>query len=121
MILPPKNLCSAVPFLEELRQELVLQFLAELMRATIDAENQNDFQQVLKEYCEGFRPWLECINGPLPVRSTFSLLESYNVDKTDENSTVVLPPEAEALFRAWLRRNKIWSDGGLNTMHAWSN
>ena len=42
-------------------------------------------------------------------------------DATGESIAVVLSLEAEAFFRAWLRRNKIWSDTGLNTAQAWSN
>jgi hypothetical protein len=42
-------------------------------------------------------------------------------DETGDNVAVVLSPEAEAFFRAWLRRQQIWRDGGLNTVHAWSN
>lgn len=40
----------------------------------------------------------------------FTLLEGYTFDETGENMTVVLSPEAEALFRAWLRRHKIWRE-----------
>jgi hypothetical protein len=51
----------------------------------------------------------------------FSLLEECTFDETGDNVTVMLSPEAEALFRAWLRRDKIWSDAELNTTNAWSN
>jgi hypothetical protein len=43
------------------------------------------------------------------------------MDATGDNVTVVFSPEGKAFFRAWLRRNKMWSDAGLHTMHAWSN
>jgi hypothetical protein len=42
-------------------------------------------------------------------------LEDYTFDQTGENITMVLSPEAEAMSHAWLRRNQIASDAGLNT------
>jgi hypothetical protein len=51
----------------------------------------------------------------------FSLLERCEFDESGEQISVILSPEAEALFRAWLRRNQIWCNAGLNTAHAWSN
>jgi len=56
-----------------------------------------------------------CSHAPV-----FSLLEKYTMDATGDTVTVVLSPEGEAFFRAWLRRNKMWSDAGLHTVHAWS-
>lgn len=101
--------------------ELVVQFLAELMRATIEAENQDAFQQALQNYCDGLRSWLEPHDGPPDPRAVFSLLESCSFDEAEEQISVVLSPEAEALFKAWLRRKKSWNDAGLYTAHAWSN
>src|SRR5690349_18679824 len=99
--------------------DLVVQFLAELMRATIEAENQDAFQQALQNYCDGLRSWLEPHDGPPNPRAVFSLLEDCSFDASGEQISVILSPEAEALFKAWLRRNKSWNDAGLNTVHAW--
>jgi hypothetical protein len=101
--------------------EQVVQFLADLLQATIGHQDQAAFQQALQTYCDNLRPWLEPSDGPPNPRAIFSLLEGCTFDEIGDNVTVVLSPEAEALFCAWLRRNKIWSDAGLNTVHAWSN
>ena len=110
-----------LPIAEELRRELIVRFLAELMQITGSPEKQEDFQAALQSYCDSLQPWLDPSDGPSNPRAVFSLLEQCSFDETGENITVVLSPEAEALFRAWLRRNKIWSDAGLNTAHAWLN
>jgi hypothetical protein len=101
--------------------DLVVQFLADLMRATIDHHDQAAFQRALQSYCDNLHPWLEPSDGPPNPRTIFSLLESCAFDESGEHITVVLAPEAEALFRAWLRRNQIASVAGLNTAPAWSN
>jgi len=111
---------KTTPYPENLH-DLVVQFLAELMRATIDAENQDAFQQALQTYCDSLCLWLEPNDGPPHRRAVFSLLEDCSFDAAGERVSVVLSPEAEALFRAWLRRKKIWNNAGLNTAHAWSN
>lgn len=103
------------------RTELVVQFFAELMQATMEIQDQVAFQQALQTYCDTLRPWLAPSDGPLNPRPIFSLLEGCTFDETSEQITVVLSPEAEALFRAWLRRNKVLTEGGFNTAHAWSN
>jgi len=110
-----------LPITEELRRELIVRFLAELLQVTDSPENQEEFQAALQRYCDSLHPWLEPGDGPPNPRAVFSLLEDCTFDQKGENITVVLSPEAEALFRAWLRRNKIWSDTGLNTAHAWLN
>jgi len=104
-----------------IHRELVVQFLADLMLATIDAEDQETFKQALQTYCDSLNSWLEPNDGPPSPRAVFSLLEDCSFDATGEQVSVVLSPEAEALFNAWLRRNKSWDDAGLNTAHAWSN
>ena len=109
------------PFSEERHRELVMHFLAEIMRATGTPKDQDVFQQSLQRFVDGLRPWLEPHDGPTNPRALFALIEQCAFDETNDNITVVLSPEAEALFRAWLRRNKIASDTGLNTAHAWSN
>lgn len=107
---------------EEMHRELIIQFLADLLRATADmVMSPEAFQSALQTYCDSLCPWLEPSDCPPNPRAVFSLLEDCLFDATGEHITVVLSPEAEAYFRAWLRRNKIWSEAGLNTAHAWSN
>ena len=107
---------------KELRRDLIVRFLAELMQMTGSPDTQADFKAALQTYCDSLHPWLEPGDGP--TQSTGRCSRSLNrctFDETGENITVVLSPEAEALVRAWLRRNKIASDAGLNTAHEWSN
>lgn len=106
---------------EERYRELVVQFLAELFQQTGAPAQQEHFQAALQTYCDSLRPWLEPQDGPSQLRAVFSVLEEYTMDATGDHVTVVLSPEGDALFRAWLRRTKTWSDAGLNTVHAWSN
>jgi hypothetical protein len=106
---------------EDMHREFVIQFLADLLRATADIVNPEAFQSALQTYCDSLRPWLEPSDCPPHPRAVFSLLEECTFDATGEHMTVVLSPEAEAFFCAWLRRNKIWSVAGLDTAHAWAN
>lgn len=115
----PSN--ALTPEAAELRREYVMRFLAELMQVTGMPERQEDFQAALQAYCDHLKPWLEPHDGPSNPRAVFSLLEHCEFDDKGEQISVVLSPEAEALFRAWLRRNKILHDGGFNAAHAWSN
>ncbi len=115
---PPKVPASIA---DEIPRDLIVQFLAEIMRSTGTPRNQKTFQLALQKYVDGLRPWLEPNDGPTHPQELFTLIEQAAFDESGENVTVVLSPEAEALFRAWLRRNKIASDAGLNTAHAWSN
>jgi hypothetical protein len=109
------------PVVEKLHREHVVHFLAEILQMTDAPQDQETFQRSLQTFVDGLQPWLEPSDGPLNPRVVFSLLEDFSCDATGEEISVVLSPEAEALFKAWLRRNKIWSDAGLHTVHAWSN
>jgi hypothetical protein len=106
---------------QENYSELVVQFLADLMRATAEVSNPDTFQQALQTYCYDLKPWLDPSDGPPQPRAVISLLEHCEFDETGEQIVVILSPEAEALFRAWLRRNKVLNERGFNTAHAWSN
>ena len=117
----PNHPNSPNPAAEARRRELIVQFLAELFQHTGLSTEQKHFHAALQAYCDSLRPWLEPHDGPSQPRAVFSVLEEYTVDATGENITVVLSPEGEALFRAWLRRNRIWSDAGLNNPYGWSN
>ena len=115
-----KYINPSLQIAEELRRDLVVRFLAELMQITGPPDNQEAFQAALQKYCDDLRPWLESIDCPFYPRAAFSLLEDCGFDESGENISVVLSPEAEAFFRAWMRRHGIWTDAGLNTAHAWS-
>jgi hypothetical protein len=106
---------------EELHRDYVVQFLAEIMQVTGLPSDQETFQHALQTYVDGLLPWLDPKDGPPAPRGQFTLIEKFEFEDAGENVAVVLSPEAEALFCAWLRRNKIASDAGLNTAHAWSN
>ena len=106
---------------EELRSQFVVQFLAEIMQATSTPKDEEAFQRSLQTLVDGLRPWLEPHDGPTNPRTLFTLIKRFAFDKTSDNINIVLSPEAEALFHAWLRRNKSAIDAGLNTTHAWSN
>ena len=55
-------------------RDLVVHFLAEVMRTTIDVENQAAFQRALQTYCDSLRPWLAPTDGPPNPRVVLSLL-----------------------------------------------
>ena len=112
---------SPLSIAEETRRDLIVRFLAELMQITGNPKKQKDFQAALQAYCDSLHPWLDPSDGPPNPRAVFTLLENCTFDETGDNISVVLSPEAEALFRAWLRRHKIWSEAGLDTAHAWVN
>ena len=110
-----------LPLAQELRRDLIVRFLADLRQVTGNPPDQADFQAALQPYCDSLPPWLEPGDGPSNPRAVFTLLANCTFDETGDNITVLLSPEAEALFRAWLRRNQIWSEAGLNTAQAWLN
>jgi hypothetical protein len=116
-----KPINNLLPMAEDLRRELIVRFLAELFQMTGDPNDQAAFQSSLQTFVDELRPWLDAKDGPPSPRAVFTLLKDFSFDAAGEEVSVVLSPEAEALFRAWLRRNKIWSDAGLNTAHAWLN
>src|ERR1041384_6094681 len=101
-----KNLDSRLLFPEKHHHELVVQFLAELLKRTEKTTQQERFQAALQAYCDSLRPWLEPSDGPLQPRPVFSLVEEYKMDETGDNVTIVFSPEGEAFFRAWLARHK---------------
>ena len=68
-----------LPIAEELRRDLIVQFLAELLRITGTPDNQEDFHTALQTYCDGLHLWLEPGDGPPNPRAVFSLLEDYTL------------------------------------------
>ena len=106
--------------IKEEHRNLVVGFLADLLQSTGTPDRQEHFQATRQTYCDTLRPWLDP-SRPLEPRVIFSLLEEYRVDVTGDTIAVVLSPEGEAFFRAWLRRNESWSNAGLHTPPVWSH
>jgi hypothetical protein len=104
-----------------LYQDLVTEFLAELMVATQDEPTQDAFQRATQAYCDSLRPWLEPGDCPTPAREVFPLFEDYAFDDDAEQIAVRLSPEGYAFFRAWLRRQSELIRTGAYPHKGWSN
>jgi len=87
--------------------ELVLEFVAELMNATQGATTDRAFQRAVQAYVDELRPWLSEQDAPVAPRPVFSLFTSCEFSEKAEDVSVVLSPEGEALFRAWVRRQAV--------------
>jgi hypothetical protein len=92
-----------------LYSELVLEFMAELMAVTQGATTDTAFQRALQGYVEELRPWLTEQDAPRAPRPAFSLFTACEVTENGETVNVVLSPEGEAVFRAWVRRQAVIS------------
>jgi hypothetical protein len=104
-----------------LYQELVTQFLAELMVVTQGEPTPEAFQHATQAYCDALRPWLEPGDCPTPLRPVFSLLEDCAYDGDIDHLAVRLSPEGYAFFRAWLRRQSDLVRAGAYPHKGWSN
>jgi hypothetical protein len=105
----------------ELYQDLVAQFLAELMLATQTESTPEAFQHATQAYCDALRPWLEPGDCSTPPRPVFSLLEDCVYDDAIDHIAVRLSPEGYAFFRAWLRRQSELVRAGAYPHKGWSN
>jgi hypothetical protein len=112
---------TTADFPVELYQDLVIQFLAELMLATQDEPTQDAFQRVTQVYCDSLRPWLEPEDCSTQARDVFPLLEDYTCHEDTEHIAVRLSPEGYAFFRAWLRRHRDFVRAGACPHKGWSN
>lgn len=92
-----------------LYSDLVLEFMAELMTVTQGATTDTAFQRALQGYVEELRPWLTEQDAPSTPRPAFSLFTSCEVTEHGETVNVMLSPEGEAVFRAWVRRQAVAS------------
>jgi hypothetical protein len=104
-----------------LYQDLVTEFLAELMLATQDEPSQEAFQRATQAYCDALRPWLEPGDCLTPARRVFTLFEEGRVDEDTEQITIRLSPEGYVFFRAWLRRQSDLVRAGAYPHKGWSN
>jgi hypothetical protein len=98
-----------------LYQELVVQFLADLMTATNDVPTPEAFQHAAQAFCDALAPWLDPADGPARPRAVFPILEDCKFDDEAERVSVRFSPEGEALFRAWVRRQAVLLHGGFYT------
>jgi hypothetical protein len=105
----------------ELYQDLITQYLAELMLAAQDAPTQEALQHATQAYCDSLRPWVEPKDCPTPPRVVFSLFEDYAFDDEADQIVVRLSPEGYAFFRAWLRRQSELVRAGAYQHKGWLN
>jgi hypothetical protein len=112
---------NTADFSAELYQDLVTEFLAELMLATQDEPTQEAFQRATQAYCDALRPWLEPGHCPTSPRQVFSLFEDCACDADVDRIAVRLSPEGYAFFRAWLRRHSELIRAGAYPHKGWSN
>ncbi|NOT53663.1 MAG: hypothetical protein HOP18_03570 [Deltaproteobacteria bacterium] len=90
-----------------LYSELLVEFMAELMTVTHGATTDTAFQRALQGYVEELRPWLHEQDAPRAPRPAFSLFTACEMTEDGEMVNVVLSPEGEAVFRAWVRRQAV--------------
>ena len=57
---------------DEIRRELVVRFLPELMQTTGDIHDQDAFQSSMQTYVDGLQPWLEPRDSPPSPRGLLS-------------------------------------------------
>jgi len=98
-----------------LHQDLVVQFLAELMTATTAVSTPEAFQHAAQAFCDALEPWLDPADGPARPRAVFPILDDCTFDDEAERVSVRFSPEGEALFRAWVRRHAVLLHAGLYT------
>jgi hypothetical protein len=98
-----------------LYQDLVVQFLADLMSATTEVSTPHAFQHATQAFRDALQPWLDPADGPAHPRLVFPILEDCMFDEEAACVSVRFSPEGEALFRAWLRRHAVLLHAGLHT------
>ena len=93
------------------RDTLVVHFLGDLLRRTMDAPTAAAHQQALQGFLEDLSPWVLPHELPTLLGPAFSLFDACEftptADGTDENMAVLLSPQGEVIFRAWLRRRGV--------------
>jgi hypothetical protein len=102
-----------------LYSELMLEFMAELMTVTQGATTDTALQRALQDYVEELRPWLNAQDAPSTPRPAFSLFTSCEMTEGGEMINVVLSPEGEAVFRAWVRRQAVVSATARSQEAGW--
>ena len=88
-------------------QDLVLEFLADLMTKTIDAVTPEAFQHAVQSYCDELSPWITLTDASTHFPTIFSLFEDCTINDARDVTMLQLSPEGEAFFRAWVRRQAV--------------
>ena len=93
------------------RDTLVVHFLGALLQRTMDAPTEAAHQQALQGFLEDLSPWVLPHELPTLLGPAFTLFDACDftptADGTDENMAVVLSPQGEVIFRAWLGRRGV--------------
>ncbi len=96
-----------------LYHRLLPEFLAALFAATHTADTPDAFQHAVQRFCDELRPWLMPNDLPPEPRAVFTLLADGTLEEGTDLLTVQLSPEGEAFFRAWVRRQAVLTEPGL--------
>ena len=85
---------------------LVLQFVCALLQRTLHCPTAAAHQQALHGFLDDLTPWLSPADLPTLLGQPFTFFDHLaftpNGDGDDEDMTVELSPQGEAVFRAWL-------------------
>jgi hypothetical protein len=88
--------------------KLVLHFLADLLKISLDAPTPEAFADRTRAYFDALRLWLDPADCPAPPRDQFTVLDYAAVPEDEAGDVWVrLSPEGHAFFRAWLRRQAL--------------
>ena len=104
------------PPAESLEADLVMRFVADVMKRTLDTPTPDAFAQAVQAYCDELRPWLDPEDYLLFRQQQFTLLDYCEMDEA-EDVWVRLSPAGYAFFRAWLRRKALL---GLEDESGWN-
>lgn len=93
------------------RNTLVVHFIGDLLRRTLDAPTAAAHQQALQGFLAELSPWVLPHELPALLGPAFALFDACaftpTADGTDEDVAVTLSPQGEVLLRAWLRRRGV--------------
>ncbi|SRR5216683_4612993 len=87
---------------------LVMQFVAALLQRTLGCPTVEAHQHALQGFLDDLASWLSPVDLPTLLGQPFTFFDHLaftpNGDGDDEDMTVALSPQGEAVFRAWLRQ-----------------
>lgn len=91
------------------RHALVVQFIGDVLKRTIDCPTVVAHQQALQAFLDELAPWVTPADLPPRRRQSFTLFDHLSCAPhgEDEDVWVALSPEGQAFFRAWLRQRGV--------------